>query len=302
MKFILGCIPVAYLISQFTLTAPWNNAIEHIAIRFDLPPEQLILIPMGFNLAAAAFGIPSLIEFVKLIKSKEHSSGAFKFSLVCSLAVIILILGTIRWVVSEPAEVASGLKSAFDSDLGRENDSATISDGIYRDNAIGFKVKLPQTWEVLSSNAIKRAHSNGIRAMSSASASSLPTELPEGVEQFLVIKKFPETHQGYNPSILFMSYEKMAMRRSGTPTIDDLISPIARNTVVHTCLNGPSTLKIGNSEFIEIQLKLNYANTSIRQNIYAIELPAHYITITTSFEEKHDYEVMKRALKSIEVE
>ena len=300
MKAIVsGCISIAYLCSVFALPSLWNRAIDGIAIRFDLSPEQTLLVPMGLNIFAALLGIPAVLGLFRRPDEASRKLAQVAFSAACSVAVVLLVIGTVRWAITEPDQVASGIRESLAESEDSGAPVAVIEDDLFRDSSLGLEVALPEDWEVLSTNAIRRAHAAGSRSISSAGTTPTPSNLPEGVEQFLAIKKFPEAHDGYNPSLAFVSYEKVAMQRSGCSDLNGLISPLASSGPPFTVLSGPSPSTVGPFQAIEVRLRGDFPGATIQQYVYGFEVPTHYVTVTAAFQLEEDYDIMSMVLRSV---
>jgi hypothetical protein len=300
MKTItLGSISIAYYLSVFAFPTLWNRVYTGIASRLDLSPEQMPLIPMGLNLLAAIVGLPAVLYLFRKSESASRSPARIAFSGVCAVVMVLLVVGTARWAASDPDQFASGLRATFGDSEGSADPSAAIRDGVYRDLELGIQVELPGDWEILSSNAIRRAHAAGGHAISSSGSAAIPNQLPEGIDQFLAIKKFPETHTGYNPSLAFVSYEKDAMRRSGFTDLDGLISPLSRSGPPYTRLSGPRSSHVGAFDGVEIRLRGDFPGAVVRQYVYGFETTSHYVTITAAFQQADDYKVITNVIRSI---
>lgn len=295
----LGCVSIAYLLSVYTLPAFWNRVYTGIAARFDLSPEQMPLIPISLNLLAAVFGLPALFSLLRKPESTGRGPARLGFSIVCTVAVVLLVSGSLRWAASDYPQLAAGLSKVVEASNGGNEPSIVIDGGVYRDPELGLQVALPADWEVLSSNAIKRAHAAGRRAISSSGSASISNQLPEGVDQFLAIKKFPETHSGYNPSLAFVSYEKDAMRSSGCTSLDGLISPLARSGPPYRLLAGPSSSRVGDFDGMEVRLLGEFPGASVHQYVFGFETANHYVTVTAAFQGDEDYDVMTDVLHSV---
>jgi hypothetical protein len=300
MKTIaLGGISLTYYLSVFALPTFWNRVYTGIASRLDLTPEQIPLIPMGLNLFAAIVGLPAVLYLFRKSESTRRSPARLVFSGVCAVVVVLLVVGTVRWAASDPGQFASGLRATFSDSEGSDDPLAAIQDGVYRDLELGIQVDLPSDWEILSSNAIRRAHAAGGQAISSSGSAAIPNQLPEGIDQFLAIKKFPETHTGYNPSLAFVSYEKSAMQRSGLTDLDGLISPLAQSGPPYTHLSGPRSSRVGAFDGLEIRLRGDFPGATVRQHVYGFETANHYVTITAAFQKADDYQMMANVLRSV---
>jgi hypothetical protein len=292
----LGSISIAYFLSVFALPSMWNHIFTVIALRFDLIPEQIPFIPMGFNLVASILGLPAVLRLIRRRKQERRSPAILAFLVACSLAVVLMWVGTIRWAYSDPDSMLAGLAG---SPVDAREPSEYISGGSYHNGALGFAVNLPGDWVVLSSNGIRRAHAAGSYSISGLGSRTVPGKLPPGVKQFLAIKRFPETYRGYNPSLVFVSYEKGAMRRSGCSSLDALISPLASSGPPYRLLSGPTESRVGEFHGLAVRLQAKFPGATVRQYVYGFETESHYFTVTVAYQRMEDYAALGKAIRSI---
>lgn len=274
----------------------WNHVFSVIALKFDLIPEQIPFIPMGFNIIAAILGLPAVLRLILKPNTNRLSPANLVFLIVCSSTVVLLLVGTVRWAFSDSDSMMTGF---LGTPVNSGSPSGDIDNGRYHNEDLRLSVNLPDNWIVLTSNAIRRAHVAGSQSISESGTRTLPNKLPEGIDQFLAIKKFPETHRGYNPSLAFVSYEKGAMRRSGCDSLNALISPLALSGPPFKLLSGPSVSKVGAFNSFEVRLDGDFPGVSIRQYIHGFETDTHYFTVTAAFQQMDDYAVMRKALRSL---
>ena len=301
MKAILsGSVTVAYYISVLAFPPLWGRVFTAISASLDLTPEQTPLLPMTFNLLAAAFGVPVVVLLIRRSPSVCRSRARVIFSAVCIAAVVMLVIAAARWVIRDRRSLTMGVREAFHGPATPvPHPSLRIEGGVFRDRELGFEVEPPRGWRILSPNAIRRLCFSADRAISSFRTAPIPNQLPEGEKLFLVLQKNPETYQDFNPTLGVVSYEKDVMLRSGIPSLQRLLTPFTRSAAPFKNLTGMIPRKIGEFDGYEVRQLGEFPDQPRRLHIFGFETEHHYIAVTAVFQDINDRDAMIKAIGTI---
>lgn len=293
-------IPIIYLISTRAFVSAWSGMHQSLAIFFDLTPGQMRLLPAAMNLIVSCFGIPSAIRVFRMNARNEIiGRPGFLLALACFITVCGLCFSAVRWILTDREAAVAGLRDTFRPSVRETGAAAKIRDGLFLDDGLGFSVRLPEKWELLSDVAVMRAHASGSRSIDGEDLSYAETRLPPGIRQFLVLKKHPEAYSGYNPSIGFVSYEKKAMQDSGFRSLEEFARQWDRIGPPLSVTIGAAPERIGDFEGYRVRLEGNFDGLMMRQHILAFETAEHYITVTISYQEASDRAKLEDSIKSI---
>jgi hypothetical protein len=191
-----------------------------------------------------------------------------------------------------------GESFGFRSD--KSQDQSEIQDGRFKSKRLGISLNLPDRWEVLSANSIRRANESGLTSITGRTQTPSQAQLPPEIDQFLAIKKHPEGFSGYNPSIAFVSYEKNAMKRQGVDSLSDLVHQWARAGHPYTIVAAPTAETIGDFDGMVVRLRADFGGMIVQQHIHAFDTGHYYVSATVSYQELKDRSILESVLKSIQ--
>ena len=295
---ICGSVTLLYLLSIISQIDRWNKIYLWITLKMDLSPVQIPLIPITFNLFAIGFGMPSVIFLCKNKSAKNRGSKQTWMASLCTVGVCLLLCSVIRWIIYSPQSLITGIPELFqDSSKERQKDS-TILNGCYENHQLGISFNFPTDWHILSPNAIKRAHVAGTRRLTDTNSEEPSCTLPEGVKQFFSLKKFPETHQEHNPSILLVSYEKIKMRQNNILNLYDMMQSYVKPAI----LGNTSTMQaipVGEFDGLLALYSIELAHETVEYYIYAFETNSHYVTITIVAQNAIDHHALKKVASTM---
>jgi len=301
IRYILSAIPVLFLLSTLIFQAFWNQFYQSLGIRFDLTPDQMWLLILIMNLFAASFGIPSFFYLLGKNPTAVPRGKVYRgLAIVSAVSVTILGFSAARWIILDPRATLTGVREFILNRKVNAQERPEIRDGFFRDAELGISFKLPENWEILTPNAIRRAHESGSRSISGRNQPPSEAQLPPEIDQFFAIKKYPESYSAYNPSLAFISYEKTAMKAQGISSLGDWISPWSTVGPPYTLVSGPSPEKIGVYEGYRVRLKRDFNGVLVHQQIFAFEIESHYISATVSIQDPKDRVVLEAVIQSIQ--
>ena len=300
-RYIISAAPIIYLLSTLVFQSTWSHFYQEIGIRHDLTPSQFRLMPLGMNLLAASFGLPALVFLLKNARSFQSGSRLYFVSaMVCVLSAILLIIGAVRWVLLDPESLSVGIGESFAFRSEKSQDQTEIQDGRFNSKRFGISLDMPEGWEVLSANTIRRANESGLTSITGRMQTPSQAQLPPEIDQFLAVKKHPEGFSGYNPSLALVSYEKNAMKRQGVVSLSDLVRQWARAGHPYTIVAAPTAETVGKFDGIVVRLKADFGGMIVQQHIHAFETERYYVSATVSYQELKDRSILELVLKSIQ--
>lgn len=300
-RYIISAVPIIYLLSTLVFQAAWSQFFQAISIRYDLSPSQFRFMSLGMNLLAASFGLPAVVFFLKNARSSRGSSRLyFASALVCVLSSILLIIGAVRWAFLDPKSLSAAVGESFGFRSGESQDQAEIQNGRFKSKRLEISLDLPEGWEVLTANSIRRANESGLTSITGRTQTPSQAQLPLEIDQFLAVKKHPEGFSGYNPSIALVSYEKNAMKRQGVVSLGDLVRQWARTGHPYTIVAPPTAATVGEFDGMVVRLRADFRGMIVQQHIHAFETENYYASATVSYQELKDRFILESVLKSIQ--
>lgn len=299
-RYIFLTIPILFFVSALVFPAVWIHFQHWLGIRLDLTPSQVRIISPAMSLLAASFGIPSL----KLLFGKNRSvlSGRKAYravTILSAVSCVLLALSAVSWLILEPRTVSTGIAESITGGNADGGNQPDIRDGLFNDTRLGISVRLPQDWHVLSTNAIRRAHEAGSQQIFGKDPSSPEPPATPAVDQFLAIQKYPAPHDGYNPSLAFVSYEKTAMKKEGKDSLAGLVRPWTVIGPPYTSASGPANEKVGTFDGCRVRLKADFSGTLVQQHILAFETKDHYVSVTISISDLKDRDFLESVVRTI---
>jgi hypothetical protein len=125
-----------------------------------------------------------------------------------------------------------------------------------------------------------------------------------GIFKLLAIRKYPDDHPGYNPSLYMAAYDKkmIAKMAGGIQNLQAFANGLSLVSEPNHLSGGPFEMKVGNADGYSIHIAARLTRVTIQQYIYNVETPRYYITLTASLIEDDDYATLKKAISTLRME
>lgn len=305
MKFLI--IPVVqciYYLSVVFKANFWNGTYRGLTNQWDLSPNQTWFLPLGFNLLVAAMGLPYLWCY---LRSRKNGAMASKLR-----SISALVCATVTMLIFSASAMLSHLKSenlfAAVKEVRKEGSkdvfsAGQIDDGVYSNPIIGIQITLPKDYVTMSKNSMLRASEAGGRAIDAARGEQSPdtTQSPPGLFQLLAVRKYPQTHKGYNPSLMITAFQKDLLAEAGIPTLGSFIDLHAQTSPPHSLEMDPTSFQFGDVEGFSLWIRGDFPSSTVYQRMYAIETDGYYVTLVASFQIRQDFTPLYASIRTLRV-
>jgi hypothetical protein len=174
-------------------------------------------------------------------------------------------------------------------------------DGIYSNKVVGVVMELPNGWYPMTLNSMRRVVLSGAYAVA-GDDKQRAEELARdrlGIYALLAVRRYPDAHPGYNPSLTLFAYEKQAIAAFGIGNLEAYARSRAAVSDPYYVQRGPLRERVGSETYYHIQIEGRFPQATIQQHIYATETKWGYIVATASVMDEADLAAMQQAIATL---
>jgi hypothetical protein len=305
MLLITPLIIWSYIFSTVAATKFWGLAFERAIKALDLSANQSWLLPVALNLFIAVIGLPQTARYVAALRRRsllplwEHISCAGVVAGMCLTACVAAMEG-----INCRSNITLAGKEALGGGEQTLFNAGQIQNGAYSNGILGISIELPPNWHAISLNSIRRAKQNGAYVVAGDDMHKLQelTASHPGVASVLCLRKYPDDHPGYNPTLSVSSYDKGLVARAGAgENLEAFANGYARISAPYHLSGGPFEIPVGSVMGYSVHVTGRFPTITVHQYVYLVEANTNYISLTASVIEDNDRAELAKAISTLRI-